>query len=323
MKLALGLQLFSHQYAAGGGVPGAPTAVDNGRGNAVGTTAGGNTVTIQVPTSTGLTGAKIDGNALTSFATVDGTHVSGIAPAGSAGLKDVVTTNAFGDSLPLSNGYRYWNPLVLSGKVLLQQDSRTLSGSNITQVADQYGNGFHVDAASNFPTVGSTLNGKPTASHTSSEQLTGTWTWQNVMSNSAHHFMAVLKPANANDGGRFIEDASQWIQMSISGKISGNHAAEVFWGAPTNLDNTNIALVDNTWYLFESYLSGGTLHLLINGAHAASAAASNLGGSGSIKIGGLASAFDWASIVCFDAQLSGTDQGRFYDYFATHYGLSI
>lgn len=88
---------------AAAAVPAAPTAIAPTSGPA----AGGTAVTITVPDSTGLTGAKVGGVALTGFAIVDATHVSGTTGAHAAGAVDVVVTNASGDSPALAAAFTY------------------------------------------------------------------------------------------------------------------------------------------------------------------------------------------------------------------------
>lgn len=70
---------------------------------------GGTAVTISGNGFTGATGAAIDGNALTSFSVVNDTTITGVAPAGTAGAKNVTVAGAYG-TMTLSAGFTYVVP---------------------------------------------------------------------------------------------------------------------------------------------------------------------------------------------------------------------
>jgi hypothetical protein len=72
-----------------------------------GSTAGGTAVSITVNSSAGCTGAAVGGVALTAFAIVDATHVSGVTGVHAAGAADVTVTNATGTSAPLVGAFTY------------------------------------------------------------------------------------------------------------------------------------------------------------------------------------------------------------------------
>lgn len=99
--------------AATGAVPAAPTAI----APTSGTESGGTVVQITVPSSTGITGAKVGGVALTSFSIVNATTVQGTTGVHATGAVDVVVSNIYGDSPPLAGGYTYtaaWTPASLN-----------------------------------------------------------------------------------------------------------------------------------------------------------------------------------------------------------------
>lgn len=100
-----GLQLGAFGAGAHVGFPEVPSVV--AIVPASGPEAGGDLVTIEVDDSYGATGATIDGNALGSFEIVDATHVRGTVPAGTAGVVDVVVTNAYGPSTDGIGLYEY------------------------------------------------------------------------------------------------------------------------------------------------------------------------------------------------------------------------
>lgn len=85
--------------------PAAPIAIVP----ATGAIAGGTSVVIQVANSTGLTGASIDGVAITGFAIDDATHVSGstVAHAASPSGVSVRVISAAGSSAALANIFVY------------------------------------------------------------------------------------------------------------------------------------------------------------------------------------------------------------------------
>lgn len=122
--------------------PDAPTAISPTTGD----TAGGDVVQITVPNSTGLTGAKVGGVALTAFSIVNGTTVQGTTGAHAAGEVDVVVTNAAGDGPPFVGGFEYGAEFLPSsvGSVRMDLDARFVltSGSNVTEMTDQSGNGW-------------------------------------------------------------------------------------------------------------------------------------------------------------------------------------
>jgi hypothetical protein len=72
-----------------------------------GTTAGGTLVTITGTNFTGATGVKFGTNNATSYVVLDSTRIVAIAPAGTAGSKDVTVTNSTGTSATTGTGNDY------------------------------------------------------------------------------------------------------------------------------------------------------------------------------------------------------------------------
>lgn len=100
-------------------------------------------VTITGSNFTTATSAEIDGNALTSFVVVDDNTITGVVPAGTIGLCDVVVSGPGGPGT-LSNGFEYVvDPADLTG-IFAWFDAElgiTESGGAISAWADQSGNG--------------------------------------------------------------------------------------------------------------------------------------------------------------------------------------
>jgi hypothetical protein len=91
----------------------------------VGPVTGATLITITGTGFTGATGATVGGAALTSFAVVNDTTITGDTPAGSvAGQADVVVTN--GTSATLAGGFTY-NPVVTTSSTVLTMSSTTLT----------------------------------------------------------------------------------------------------------------------------------------------------------------------------------------------------
>ena len=140
-----------------------------------GTASGGTSVSITVDDSTGATGATVGGVALTGFAIVDGTHVSGTTGAHAAGAVDVVVTNAEGSGT-LAGGFTYtaaaFDPLTLpeaSATPLLWLDptdcTNTGNGTDVTAVVDKASGSMTIGLTGNEPTFNSSnadYDGAPT-----------------------------------------------------------------------------------------------------------------------------------------------------------------
>jgi hypothetical protein len=97
---------FIRAAAGGGAVP----VVYSVSYTFVDTDGGGQRVVVEVDDSTGCTAIKAGGVSFASFATDDSTHVSGVPGAHSAGVVDVVVTNAGGDSTTGTGLIEYWQP---------------------------------------------------------------------------------------------------------------------------------------------------------------------------------------------------------------------
>jgi hypothetical protein len=98
--------VFGNGVAGGVGTPLATVASIN---PVSGSSAGGTAVTI---TGTGFsagTGATIGGAPVTSFVVVNDTTITGVAPAGTLGTRDIVVLSPGGNGT-LVNGYRYLDP---------------------------------------------------------------------------------------------------------------------------------------------------------------------------------------------------------------------
>jgi hypothetical protein len=78
----------------------------------LGDTLGGLEVAIEVLDTTGATGATVGGVPLDGFFVVNGTFVQGALGPHAAGLVDVVVQYGAVDSLPLEDGFEYWDPTV-------------------------------------------------------------------------------------------------------------------------------------------------------------------------------------------------------------------
>ena len=130
-----------------------------------GAAAGGDAVSITVDSSVGCTGATVGGVALTSFAIVDATHVSGTTGAHAAGAVDVIVTNAEGSGT-LAGGFTYsaaaFDPLTLpdtSGTALLWLDptdcTNTGNGTDVTAANDKASGSMTLGITGHEPTFNS------------------------------------------------------------------------------------------------------------------------------------------------------------------------
>ena len=120
----------------------------------IGQYSGGTPVTIQVTSSAGCISATVCGTALTSFAIVDATHVSGITGAmpNLATPGNVTVSNSFDPSAPLVGVYF---AVDLTGLVAWYKDAGQTASSNVLSAwADQSGAGNNQAATgTNQPTL--------------------------------------------------------------------------------------------------------------------------------------------------------------------------
>jgi hypothetical protein len=197
--------------------PVAPTAINKSLGDA----SGGTVVIITHPNTTGLTGAKVCGVALTSFSIVDSTHVQGTTAAmtASATPGDVKVTNASGDSPALAGVFEAFWPTNISGCCLwLRADlGITTSAGKTTVWADQSGHGF------DFASATGAINHPPDAPAT----------WTNG------------KPAITWHAGDFSSQGDRLDNIAPPAALTGASAAEGFViGQATS---TGVSIGEGLW----------------------------------------------------------------------------
>lgn len=275
-----------------GSVPAAPSAITPSSGS----TGGGTSVSITVPTSVGLTGAKVGGVALTSFAIADGTHVTGTTGAHSAGAVDVVTTNAIGDSPALAAAFTYSAASGLATMPLTLYLEDDYAGSPWTSTASAGTSGGRtVTEATNPPTAGTDLNatGKNAAlfnGTTSKLALAGGLVLSDLVTAATGGVLIVYKAdagqaaqaGNATIDVDLISDSGGYLAIGVSAsKVS----AYVYDVADKQIDLA--ATHDGaTWNKVFMRWDAGLLEASINGGALSTLAAGSLGAvSGTVNIG--------------------------------------
>jgi hypothetical protein len=325
MRISIGLGLAS--ILQNGGGPAAPTisAIANARGNAVGDTDGGYTVTL---TGTGFSGgglasATIGGNAVTSLSVTNDTTATCTVPAGTIGQKDVVVTGP-GGSNTLTNGWRNWDPsaLTLTG---WWRETRVTSGTDVTQWTDKSGNARHWPAAANYPQVGSAINGQPSIDFDGgAQQFVSAIDLATLLPNAASTFISVWEH-DAVNAGTVLIDASSWAIYSSSGGTTATRATTRIWdSAYRTATEVGHVLTAATKYIIEHRHDGTSAYARVNGdtANQASAACGTRGGSSAAKFGASCNG-RCVEALCYGSDMSLTNRDYFVDYALTRYNITL
>lgn len=252
--------------APAGSVPAAPLGV----APSTGSTAGNTAVIIEVADSTGLTGAKIGGVALGSFAINDATHVSGTTAAHSAGAVDVVVSNTFGDSPALVGGFTYTGVAVFDPATLPLTEwvKGSYTGAPWAANASAGTSGTNPLITGGIdPIIGSAVDGKTPASF-GNHALDSTADAQTALPGSAYTIVVLAfvsaplatsvatydDPSFATDNfgfnfgvsssglgvAHYQNATSNWVQHRIPGDHSGAYAMFA-----VRYDGTNVYLSKN------------------------------------------------------------------------------
>ncbi len=249
-------------------LPDAPIAIvpDNGD------EAGGTAVVIEVTSSTGLTGAKVGGVALTGFAIDDATHVSGDTGAHATGNVDVVVTNANGDSPALSAAYEYTGGAAPAASPTA--DWRDYAGS---PWIDSVGS-FQLSEATNPATVGANFGTHPSADFDGTNDfLQSATTFASVYNSDAASATIVFEAdalvadgAGPEDGVPLFGGAggSPYISLSSSGVRVG-YFDGTYGANATGFAAVSTGVKTCVQFTFEEETSpgatDGTLQVRVNG----------------------------------------------------------
>jgi len=255
---------------------------------------GGGTVVTITASGGGLssaTGAKVNGQSLTSFAVDSSTQVHGTTPAatGSTAVANTaVSVQGPWGSVSLSSSWTY---LPASPTLILLADVGVTGTSPITKWADQSGNShdFNQNGGLAAPSlVSSVINGKPvvrfaSASSQSLEFGDGTlsYPWNQLVTAAAYTYYVLPKwtssistnNANSYDNESVFSDAASG-ELAYTAKSTGPTALAYHWdGADKHADQT---ISIGTFYLSSVKYDGTNIKHWINGAGLVSTAAGHV-----------------------------------------------
>ncbi|HXG69980.1 MAG TPA: LamG-like jellyroll fold domain-containing protein [Gemmatimonadaceae bacterium] len=276
-----------------GALPAAPTAIAPTSGSS----SGGTSVTITVPSSTGLTGAKVGGVPLTSFAIVNATTVSGITGARTVGAADVVVSNATGDSLPLTGAFTYNAPAAFSiaSLNLSVYVRNNYAGSPWVGLASAGTSGTPnnlIAGVGGAPPAGTAVNGGIPAAYNGTLYLTGPASgvaWGATTGTT----IIVAKPtvAAVNDAntilnpGLFAIEAAGVFQAGYSN--AGLRVSVYDGTAAAYKECPAIPAAVNAWHVFAARFDNSTVNASVDGSlwTAAATAANAPPGGGALQVG--------------------------------------
>lgn len=311
----------------------APTvsAVNNGKTSAaVGDTDGGYTVTFTGTgfANDGLSGITIGGVAVTSVNVTNDTTATGVVPAGTIGEKNVVVSGPGGTGT-LTNGWRNWDPSALTTTLWLRE-TRTTSGSTVTQWTDKSGNSRNFTPPATAPNVGPTVNGQPTVNFdTGAKSLTNATALSSFIANNAFTIYAVVNVTTY--GTNSTGDADQAVIGDTGGiwalSLHQSTTAVRLYNWDGSEDNDSQTLAVETWALIEGFHSGGALLTRKNnGSQSAGTASGNSTSlAGTMRVGQSSTAQNMngsvAEIVLMNSVLDATTAGYYRAYAMTRYNL--
>lgn len=320
-----------------GSVPAAPTAIspDNG------TAAGGTAVQITVADSTGLTGAKVGGVALTGFTIDDATHVSGTTGAHAEGAVDVVVSNVFGDSAALAGGFTYtaavFDPadLALTGWWRASYSASPWAG---TASAGSSGT-RNLTEATNPPSAGAALNGHTPADFDgTNDELDGV-AGSNFYSVSAYSgaaliYLDAVDTNNAVATSPFLNDPI--INSAATGDFgvsfrnsAGTITADVWHWTGAAYASASVVVTAATWLLLQWKLEAGNLYIRVNGGVWSTGAAANAASLTAVtRVGGNYDSSGFldgkiAELMTANVALAGVDFEGIIEYVNDRYNLAL
>ncbi len=342
MRIGLGLGLFS---IVSGPDAAAPTisAVDNTRGNAVGTTAGGFTVTI---TGTGfdtggLTGVTFGGTSGTSLNVLDDTTATIVAPAKTAGQVDVIVTGP-GGSNTLTNGFRYWDPAVEGTNYNAWfRETKTLSGSNVSEWTDKSGNARHLQQGTDADRPEWLATGGPNSQQavsfdrSNTEFLAGSAV-SNFISNTTFYSYALVNITDITEDDDIVTlphtNECIWSDAGLNVGMYLKQTGSLVYcmNYDGTFDSSSKPLATSGWQLVTiRHVSGNISIRLGDGAFSSNVAAGNTFDlSAALRVGFTATVNEYLNGKISELIFRSTDPGStvdeyYLDYVETHYNLDL
>jgi hypothetical protein len=300
------------------------SSVLNARGNPVGDTAGGYTVTITGTNLSNTSAITFGSNSATSINVVSSTSVTCTIPAGSGTGQVNVSLTTPGGTITNTNAWRYWDPSAKSVTGWWRENYTVSGGSTLSHWTDKSGNGRdYVSGGGAAITVSSNLNGQVTYTYQNGSQGNGA-AISALLGTTASTMFIVMRPTQVAATKIIQQDGSAWAEnhQAATQADASYFSAAYHTATTTNPSGTQFA--NNTGAVYEARVDSGTLYCVLNAdtAHQGSTAFTGLGGSSTSEVG-RTYVGDLAEMLTDTTAWSATDRGYFYDYAATRYALSI
>ena len=323
-SIAFGGLKFNRRFTTVAPVTGsAPTVTGISPGS--GTALGGTSVTITGTNFTGATAVSVDGVALASFSVNSSTTITGTtAAASNTGTGDVAVTAPLGTG-KLINGWTYtFSPSDVSNLTAWFRADLgvTLNGSNVSNWADQSGNGFDVQQSNPsfqpaFLASSTNYNNQPIVSPSGGRNLVRSTTPSNAQPATALFVGASSGPngdvpfalGNASNGP-FIEVNNALLLAYAGASLSTSLAITTPAAFYVEFNGTSGRACRNNW------LTGGT-----SGNTGTSALAGI--GIGAASDGTFAATCDCAEFIVYSRILSAAEQSLLASYITSRYGFTI
>lgn len=312
----------------------APTITNalNQISTAVGDTAGGYTATITGTNLTGTSAVTFGGVSATNVTVVNSTTVTCTVPAGAAvGEVDVAITTP-GGTATATNGWRYWDPSAIT-TTGWWRETRTTSGTDVTQWTDKSGNGKHLTPANPAlrPQVGAARNGHETIEFTGVATcgLLNASLLSDFIANNAYTLYAAFmvdavstNSANSYENDAIICDQGQFWGLHLK---SANPTARLYNWDGTD-DHADVDFSVATWMCMEGFHSAGNALLRKNNGTQASAASGNSTITGALRVGHGTGTIEFdglmAEIFLMNTVLDATTAGYARAYMMTRYAIT-